>query len=82
MNIKNLSSKQVHLAQELSRYHFQIDYHQDKANGTTDTFSRYPQQNIIEEVTLQVKNTKILYCLQSSLAKISELSASNLLPLY
>ena len=32
MNTKNLSSRQVHWAQELSRYHFQIDYCQGKAN--------------------------------------------------
>ena len=40
-NIKSLSSRQVSWAQELSRYHFQIDYCQGKANGTADAFSRF-----------------------------------------
>ena len=39
MDIKSLSSKQVRWAQELSRYHFRIDYYQDKANGAADALS-------------------------------------------
>ena len=36
MNTKSLSSRQVCWAQKLSRYHFQIDYRQGKANGAAD----------------------------------------------
>ena len=36
MDTKSLSSRQVRWAQELSRYHFQINYHQGKANGAAD----------------------------------------------
>ena len=43
MDTKSLSSRQVCWAQELSRYHFRIDYHQGKANGVTDTLSCYSQ---------------------------------------
>ena len=43
MDTKNLSSRQVHWAQELSRYYFRINYHQGKANGVANTLSRYPQ---------------------------------------
>lgn len=34
--MKCLSSKQVQSAQELSRYHFEIDYCQGKTNENTD----------------------------------------------
>ena len=52
MDTKSLSSRQVRWAQELSCYHFQIDYHQDKANGAADALSRYPQRNAEEGVAL------------------------------
>ena len=68
IDTKSLSSIQVRWAQELSRYHFQIDYRQGKANGAADTLSRYPQRSTEEEETLRAKNTKILHRLQSSLA--------------
>ncbi len=68
MDTKSLSSRQVRWAQELSRYHFQIDYRQGKANGAADALSRYPQRSAEEEETLQAENTKILHHLQSSLA--------------
>ena len=42
METKSLSSRQVHWAWELSRYHFQINYCQGKANRATDALSRYP----------------------------------------
>ncbi len=48
MDTKSLSSRQVQWAQELSRYHFWIDYQQGKANGVADALSQYPQQ-IAEE---------------------------------
>ena len=42
MDTKSLSSKQVRWAQELSRYYFQINYHQGKANAAADASSRFP----------------------------------------
>ena len=74
MDTKILSSKQVRWAQELSRYHFQLDYWQGKANRTVDALSRYFQRNAKRKETLQAENTKILYQLQSSLARVSGLS--------
>ena len=41
MDTKSLSFRQVCWAQELSRYHFQIDYCQSKANGAADTLSPF-----------------------------------------
>ena len=61
INTKSLSSRQVKWAQELSKYHFQIDYQQGKANGAIDILFQYPQRSIEEEKTLQAKNMKILY---------------------
>ena len=52
MDTKSLSSKQVRWAQELSRYHFQIDYRQGKANAAADAFSRFPQKSQSEEEEL------------------------------
>ena len=78
MDTKSLSSRQVRWAQELSRYHFQIDYRQGKANGAADALSRYPQRSAEEEETLRTENVKILHRLQSSLsnASLSGLSTS------
>ncbi len=45
MDIKSLSSRQVRWAQELSRYHFRIDYRQGKANAAADPLSRFPQRS-------------------------------------
>ncbi len=39
LNTKNLSSRQVRWAQELSRYYFRIDYRQGKANRAADALS-------------------------------------------
>ena len=41
MDIKILSFRQVHRAQELSCYQFQINYCQGKANGAADALSQY-----------------------------------------
>ena len=82
MDTKSLSSKQVRWAQELSCYHFRIDYRQGKANGAADALSRYPQRSAEEEETLRSENIKILHRLQSSLAKVSGLSTSQLSPLH
>ncbi len=78
IDMKSLSSRQVRWAQELSRYHFRIDYWQSKANRAADTLSWYPQRSAEEEETLQVENTKILHRLQSLLTWVSELSVLGL----
>ena len=67
MDTKSLSSRQVRWAQELSRYHFRIDYRQGKANGAANALSQYPQRSAEEEKTLQAENVKILHHLQSLL---------------
>ncbi len=41
MDTKSLSYRQVRWAQKLSKYHFRIDYRQDKANGTANAFFQY-----------------------------------------
>ena len=41
IDTKGISSRQVRWAQELSQYHFQIDYCQGKANAAADTLSRF-----------------------------------------
>ena len=78
MDTKSLSSRQVRWAQELSRYHFRINYYQGKANGAADALSQYPQQSAEEEETFWTENIKILHCLQSSLtnASLSSLNTS------
>ena len=58
---KSLSFRQVRLAQELSHYHFWIDYRQGKKNGAADTFFCYPQRSAQKEKTLQAKNVKLYY---------------------
>ena len=45
MDTKSLSSRQVRWAQELSRYHFRIDYRQGKANAAADALSKFPQRS-------------------------------------
>ena len=82
MDTKSLSSRQVCWAQELSYYHFRIDYHQGKANEAANPLSQYPQQSAKEEDTLHTENVKIFYCLQLSLVKVSGLSTSRLSHLY
>ena len=68
---KNLSSRQVHWAQELSKYHFRIDYYQDKVNNAADTLFCFPQRCQNAEEKLQAENTQILHHLQSSLTNAS-----------
>ena len=81
MDTKSLSSRQVRWAQELSRYHFQIDYCQGKANAAADALSRFPQRSQDEENELRAENGRILHCLQNSLTNASlaglSLSASS-----
>ena len=84
MDTKSLSSKQVCWAQELSRYHFQINYCQNKANRAANTLLRYFWQSVEEENTFYAENIKILHCLQSLLAKVSGflVDSSQLSPLH
>ncbi len=93
MDTKSLSSRQVRWAQELSKYHFWIDYSQRKANAVADTLSRFPQTSQAKEETLRAENSQIFHRLQSSLtntnASLAGLSLSrflaispNLSPLY
>ena len=63
IDTKSLSSRQVCWAQELSRYHSRIDYHQGKANGAADALFRFSQKSQNEEDKLRAGNTQILYCL-------------------
>ena len=85
MDIKSLSSKQACWAQELSQYHFRIDYRQDKANAAADALSKFPQRNQDEEDEedeLWAENGQIVYFLQNSLtnASLAELSFLPSLP--
>ena len=77
METKSLSSRQVCWAQELSCYHFRIDYRQGKANTAANALSWYPQQSAEEEKIFRSKNVKIFYRWQSSLARVSSLLASH-----
>ena len=61
IDITSLSSRQVCWAQELSCYHFQINYYQSKANRIADALSQHSQQITEEEETLRAENGKILY---------------------
>ena len=61
---KSLSSRHVHWAQKLSKYHFRIDYCQGKANAAANALSRFPQRNEDKKEKLQAENTQILHCLQ------------------
>ena len=71
MDTKSLSSRQVRWAQELSRYHFRIDYRKGKANGAADALSRFPQRSLNDEEKLRAENTQIFHRLQSSLTSAS-----------
>ena len=71
MDAKNLSSRQVCWAQELSQYHFQINYCQCKANAAADTLSHFLQRSQNEEDELQAENGRIFHCLQNSLTNTS-----------
>ena len=71
MDMKSLSSRQVRWAQKHSRYHFQINYCQGKANAAADALSRFSQQSKDEEDELRAENGQILHCLQNSLTNAS-----------
>ena len=75
---KNLSSRQVWWAQELSWYHFQIDYCQGKANGAADALFCFLQRNKDKEEKLWSENTRIFHCLQFSLTNATRSGLSAL----
>ena len=78
MDTKSLSSRQVWWAQELSKYHFWIDYCQGKVNGAVDVLSRFPQRSQAKKDKLRAENTRIFHKLHSLLtrASLSGLSTS------
>ena len=82
MDTKSLGSRQVCWAQELSHYHFCINYWQDKDNGTANALLQYLQQNAKEKATFWTENTKILHRLQSSLANVFGLFLDVFYPFY
>ena len=82
MDIKSLSFRQVRWAQDLSRYHFQIDYRQGKANTAADALSRVSQRNQDEQDEFQAENGRIFHCLQNSLTNASLASLSFSAPLH
>ena len=61
MKTKNLSFRQVWWAQELSWYHFQIDYRQNKANGAANALSQFFQRSDNEKKKLWAENSQILH---------------------
>ena len=67
IDTNSLSFRQVCYAQELSKYHFWIDYYQGKANRAANALSRFSQRNKNKEKKLWTENTQIFHCLQSSL---------------
>ena len=83
MDTKSLSSRQVRWVQELSWYHFQIDYHQNKANGTADAHFCFLQRSHNKEEKLWAKNTQVFHRLQTSLtnASLSGLSLNSAIDL-
>ena len=71
MDIKILNSKQVRWAQELSRYHFRIDYCQGKGNRAADALSCFSQTSDNKKEKFQADNSQILHWLQFSLINAS-----------
>ena len=82
MDTKSLSFWQVRWAQELSRYHFQIDYRQGKANAAADALSQVPQRNQNKKDGLRAENGRILHYLQNLLTNASLASLSFSAPLH
>ena len=71
MDTKTLSFRQVRLAQELSHYHFWIDYCQGKANAAAYALSRFPQKSQDKKDELRAENGWIFHCLQNSMTNAS-----------
>ena len=82
IDIKNLSFRQIRWAQELSWYHFWIDYRQGKANAAGDALSQFPQRSQNKKDELRAENGQIFHCLQNSLtiASLTELILLFFLP--
>ena len=71
MDTKNLSSRQVRSAQELSQNHFWINYRQGNGNAAIDALLKFLQRSQDEEDELQVENGQIFHYLQNSLTNTS-----------
>ena len=71
MDTKSLSSRQVYWAQELSCYHFQIDYCQDNANATADALLKFLKRSQDEKDELQAKNGRNFHRLKNLLTNVS-----------
>ena len=67
IDTKNLSSQQVCWVQELSQYHFWIDYCQGRVNVAEDALLRFSQKSQNKKDELRAKNGQIFYHLQNSL---------------
>ena len=52
IDTKSLSFRQVYWAEELFRYHFHINYCQDKVDGAANALFYYPQRSQGEEKIL------------------------------
>lgn len=70
MDTKSLSSRQMHLAQELFWYYFQIDYRQSKANAAADALLHFSPRNQSKEDAFYTENTQIFYWLQTLLIDV------------
>ena len=75
---KSFSYCQVCWAQELSKYYFQIDYSQKKANGAADALSCFSQWDVKKKLLFELKTLKsfIVYSLHWTNASISSLDAT------
>lgn len=71
-------SKQVCLAQKLSRYSFLINFDTSKVNKAVHTLLQQSKRKSDEEVNLEANSIKTLYHLQSFLGKVSGLAIENL----
>ena len=71
MDNKSLSSRPVRWTQKRVRYHFRIDYRQDKANTAADALSHFPYCSQSEKEELRTKNSQIFHQLQSSMTNAS-----------
>ena len=72
INTKSLSSQQVHGTQNLSCYHFHIDYRQGKANRNTDALSCWEYKNF--SVSAFLANQRLYVYYPSCLCRVFESS--------
>lgn len=71
MNTKSLSSRYVRFIQDLSQYHFHINYVEENVNTAIDILLCIPQRSHDKEKTLRAKNSQIFHCLLYSLTQTS-----------